>query len=209
MGASKTAMKKQGAKNQKKVKKDQKQLKLVAAIGPSKSAAKQKKAKKGKKKPIVAKGPKAKFMVWHGRREKTKSGLTKADLYYNEKRQKYVSVKKREQGKQVFKRNGLDVWHEAVMSARKQTEENYGKTIGFIPIGGRTEVGQKLLKFVQAEHQKIKLQTKWNPARKDLESEESDSSPRMIGEERSKENQTEQSDMEISSDSDKESTYSE
>merc|ERR1712224_234116 len=75
------------------------------------------KAMKKKRVSKIAKGSLAKSVVLRGTKEKTASGLTKADLLKN-KRGKIVSKKQAANGKKQFIANGLGKWTKAVQKAR-------------------------------------------------------------------------------------------
>merc|ERR1712091_131538 len=75
------------------------------------------KAMKKKRVSKIAKGSLAKSVVLRGTKEKTASGLTKADLFKN-KRGKVVSKKKAAAAKKQFLANGLGKWTKAVQKAR-------------------------------------------------------------------------------------------
>merc|ERR1712118_611161 len=74
------------------------------------------KAMKAMKKSIIAKGKRAKSVVFSGNKEKTTSGLKKADLMKN-KRGKIVSKKSSAAGKKRYK--NIQGWATAVGKARK------------------------------------------------------------------------------------------
>merc|ERR1719293_288260 len=74
------------------------------------------KAMKAKKVSKIAKGKKARAAVFSGRKEKTISQLTKADLMKN-KRGKIVTKKKSAAGKKLYSQ--IKGWVEAVQKARK------------------------------------------------------------------------------------------
>merc|ERR1711904_427516 len=74
------------------------------------------KAMKAMKKSKIAKGKRAKSVVFNGNKEKTTSGLTKGDLMKN-KRGKIVSKKSSTAGKKRYK--NIQGWVAAVGKARK------------------------------------------------------------------------------------------
>merc|ERR1719211_388458 len=91
-----------------------------------------KRKKKAKRVSKIAKGKRAKIAVFKGKKEKTVSGLTKANLTKN-KTGKVVSKKRSDRGKR-------NKWTAAVAKARKEL-----KLKGFVPVGGKTPVGRSLL----------------------------------------------------------------
>jgi hypothetical protein len=74
--------------------------------------------------------------VFKGRKEKTRSGITKSDLVKN-KRGKIVSRKAAAHGKKRFA--AIRGWLQAVQAARKQLNIR-----GFVGIGGKTAQGKAL-----------------------------------------------------------------
>merc|ERR1719456_1125813 len=83
----------------------------------------------------IAKGRLAKFLVFKGTKEKTKSGLTKDDLVRN-KAGKIVSRKKSALGKKFDRVKG---WRKAVMKARAVMG-----MAGFVAMNGQTAQGKAL-----------------------------------------------------------------
>merc|ERR1719390_454340 len=83
----------------------------------------------------IAKGRLAKFLVFKGKFEKTKSGLTKEDLVKS-KTGKIVSRKKSALGKKFDRVKG---WREAVMKARAVMG-----MAGFVAMNGQTAQGKAL-----------------------------------------------------------------
>lgn len=108
-----------------------------------KSAAMKVKAPKGmkamKKKAItnVARGKLAKMVVFKGRKEKTATGLQKAQLMKN-KRGKVVTKKQHARGKALFQKFAQR-WLDAVMTARKELGVK-----GFCAVGGKSAQGKAL-----------------------------------------------------------------
>merc|ERR1719428_2498763 len=102
---------------------------------------KAKKAIKKTKKSVskIAKGKRAKLVVFNGGKEKTSSGLTKSDLVKN-RRGKIVSMKKSLAGKKSY--SNIKGWVAAVMKARKAM-----KAKGFIPIKKGTPLYNKAKRF--------------------------------------------------------------
>merc|ERR1719378_23768 len=88
------------------------------------------KAMKAKKVSKIAKGPRARYAVFAGSKEKTQTGLKKSDLMKN-KSGKIVSKKAHAAGKKNFKR--IQGWNAAVAKARKTLE-----ITGFVPVGGKS-----------------------------------------------------------------------
>merc|ERR1719282_155406 len=84
----------------------------------------------------IAKGAHAKSVVFAGRKEKTKTGLTKAMLTKN-KRGKIVSKKQLSAGKKAFRR--ISGWTKAVEQAKKALGLS-----GFVIVGGKSPTGKAL-----------------------------------------------------------------
>merc|ERR1712039_461999 len=93
---------------------------------------------KAKRVSVVAKGKRAKSVVFSGRKEKTVSGLTKAKLMKNS-RGKIVSKAKSAAVKSRYAR-GLGLWIAAVVGARKALNV----TKGFVAINGKTAEGKAI-----------------------------------------------------------------
>merc|ERR1719378_396528 len=83
----------------------------------------------------IAKGKLARYLVFKGTKEKTKSGLTKEDLVRN-KAGRIVSRKKSALGKKFDR---VKTWRESVMKARAVM----GMT-GFVAMNGQTAQGKAL-----------------------------------------------------------------
>merc|ERR1712154_338352 len=84
----------------------------------------------------------SRIQVFRGTRQKTAtSGQTKADLMKN-KRGKVISKKKYNQGKRVYKMNGLSKWTKAFMQARKNL-----KIKGFVPCKKGTKLYKETMRL--------------------------------------------------------------
>merc|ERR1719377_298281 len=106
------------------------------------------KAMKAMKKKFVSKIAKninARATVLHGHKEKTKTGLTKADLMKN-KNGKIVSKKSSAHGKKAYK--NIQAWTKAVQQAKKALGLS-----GFIIVGGKTAQGKAVYAKAKAIHQ--------------------------------------------------------
>merc|ERR1712076_27646 len=97
--------------------------------------------KKAKRVSKIAKGKRAKYAVFSGRKEKTKSGLKKSDLMKN-KNGKIVTRKSSARGKK-------NKFMNAVIAARKALGIK-----GFQACGGKTAKGQALLKKARSLYKK-------------------------------------------------------
>merc|ERR1719401_194760 len=95
-----------------------------------------KRAMKAMKVSKLAKGKNARAVVWAGRKEKTKTGLTKSMLVKS-KRGKIVTKKSHAAGKKAYSQ--ISGWNKAVSAAKK----SLGLT-GFVPINGKSAVGKAL-----------------------------------------------------------------
>merc|ERR1719297_101735 len=95
--------------------------------------------KKVKKVSKIAKGRGAKAAVLKGKKEKTSSGLTKANFVKN-KAGKVVSKAASAASKKKFAAGPLKKWCDAAKQARKEL-----KITGFCPVGGASAEGKKLL----------------------------------------------------------------
>jgi hypothetical protein len=116
-------------------------MKKAAAMkraGAMKKASAMKRVMKAKKVSKIARGSRAHSTVFLGKKEKTASGLTKADFTKN-KRGKVVSKKQSAHAKKLWVKNGLKAWADAVKAARKAL----GLT-GFVAIGGKSAAGKAL-----------------------------------------------------------------
>merc|ERR1740129_1743889 len=96
---------------------------------------------KGKRLSKVARGIRAKSMVFKGSREKTVGGLKKDDLMLN-RRGKVVSKKASALGNRRFR--NIEPWVDSLMEARKALHIN-----GFVAINGKTLQGKAL--YVKAK----------------------------------------------------------
>merc|ERR1719311_564670 len=94
------------------------------------------KVRKAKRVTKIASGKLAKSQVFRGRKEKTKSGLTREMLMKN-KRGKVVSKRQSAAGKRKY--HNIENWVDAVM----KTRASLGLT-GFVAINGRSLVGKAL-----------------------------------------------------------------
>merc|ERR1719266_1884429 len=84
----------------------------------------------------------SKVQVFRGTRQKTaSSGQTKSDLMKN-KRGRIISKKKYNQGKRVYKKNGLSKWTKAFMQARKNL-----KIKGFVPCKKGTKLYKETMRL--------------------------------------------------------------
>merc|ERR1712187_299848 len=96
------------------------------------------KAMKAMRVSVIAKGKMARASVFHGRKEKTQGGMTKAKLTKN-KNGKIVSKAASARAKRNFADSALKKWCDAVKAARKSLNLN-----GFVAIGGKTAQGKAL-----------------------------------------------------------------
>lgn len=86
----------------------------------------------------------SKRQVWNGTCKKTKGGLTKSDLQFNEKTGRIISKTKSDKGKK-------NLWSIAVKKARKRLDLE-----GFVPIGGSTAQGQDLYNMAHNFYRQMK-----------------------------------------------------
>merc|ERR1719164_23643 len=91
---------------------------------------------KSKRVSKIAKGLRAKSVVFRGSKEKTVGGLTK-DLLMRNKRGKVVSKKANASGKRAF--NNIKDWVSSVVAARKALQVS-----GFVAINGKSLQGKAL-----------------------------------------------------------------
>ncbi|CAE7035853.1 unnamed protein product [Symbiodinium natans] len=114
-------------------------MKKVMKANPMKAKAAMKGMKVMKKKAIskIARGKRAKMVVFNGRKEKTSSGLKKTHLMKN-KRGKVVTKKQHAVGVALFKKIGQR-WLDAVATARKELGIK-----GFCAVGGKSAQGKAL-----------------------------------------------------------------
>merc|ERR1719238_1915930 len=108
-------------------------MKAMKAMKAMKGGMKRRKAMKVSK---IAKGKHAKAVVFAGRKEKTKTGLTKAALTKN-KHGRIVSRKASANGRKRYA--NIKPWTQAVQAARKQLGIH-----GFAPVGGKSAKGKAL-----------------------------------------------------------------
>jgi hypothetical protein len=128
-------MKKKHAQQQRQRRQQRQQrMKKKAA---EKEAMKKKAMKKVSK---IAKGKGARAAVFRGSMEKTQGGLTKDSLMKN-KRGKIVSKKLSDIGNINYE--NISPWTKALLLARK----NYFDDPKFIPCGGQTDEGKRLLAY--------------------------------------------------------------
>merc|ERR1719264_1308248 len=120
-------------------------LHLTAMALPMKKAAAMKakkttsmKAMKAKRVSIIAKGKRARALVFRGSKAKTASGITKDKLIKN-KHGKIVSKARSARGKSNFANSGFKAWADAVKAARKALN-----LTGFVAIGGKSATGKAL-----------------------------------------------------------------
>merc|ERR1711953_328559 len=114
-------------------------MKKAAAMKAMKAMkAKSMKVMKAKKVSVIAKGKMARAQVFNGRKQKTLSGMTKANFVKN-KGGKIVSKKASERAKKAFASSGLKAWCDAVKAARKALN-----LTGFVAIGGKSATGKAL-----------------------------------------------------------------
>merc|ERR1711957_1134010 len=92
----------------------------------------------------IAKGKNARASVFSGSKEKTKTGLTKANLTKS-KTGRIVSKKSSDRGKRNFAKSALKKWCDAVKVARKEL-----KITGFCPVGGKSAQGKALYAKVKS-----------------------------------------------------------
>merc|ERR1712176_650939 len=103
-----------------------------------------KKAKKGKRVTKIARGRRAKAVVFSGSKEKTSGGLKK-DMLLKNKRGKIVSKKASAAGHRNYAH--IKTWIEAIVAARKSLS-----LTGFVAINGKTAVGKALYAKAKALH---------------------------------------------------------
>merc|ERR1719491_731550 len=94
--------------------------------------------KKAMKVSKIAKGKRARSSVFRGSKEKTTSGLTKANMMKS-KSGKIVRKKASAASKKRFATSALKKWGDAFKKARKELGIK-----GFCPIGGKTAQGKAL-----------------------------------------------------------------
>merc|ERR1711920_319425 len=112
-------------------------MKKAAAMKAMK-AMKAKKVVKTKKVSVIAKGKMARAVVFSGRKQKTASGLTKANLLHG-KSGKIVSKSRSQNSKKAYANSAIKKWADAMKAARKALNLK-----GFVPMGGKTAQGKAL-----------------------------------------------------------------
>merc|ERR1719394_68447 len=133
----------------KSIKKTMKSTKKKTAMKSSKAMKKTSKAvKKAKRVSNIAKGKRARYVVFKGNKVKTATGLKKSDLIKS-KSGKIVSKKQSARGKKIYHTNGIAKFTKAVQQARKALGIK-----GFVPVGGKTAKGQALLKKARSLYKK-------------------------------------------------------
>merc|ERR1712187_729525 len=106
--------------------------------------AKAMKVKKAMKVSKVAKGKRARAAVFSGSKEKTLSGLTKANLTKS-KTGRIVSKKASDRAKKNFAKSTLKKWRDACKAARKELGIK-----GFCAVGGKSAQGKALYAKVKS-----------------------------------------------------------
>jgi len=117
---------------------------VMKAKSMKKTAKKPAAMKKAMKVSKIARGKLSKSQVFKGRKEKTVGGLKKADIVKN-KNGRYVSKKASAVSRKNFSKSFIG----ATMAARKALGLK-----GFVPIGGKTAQGQKLLAKARSLYKK-------------------------------------------------------
>merc|ERR1719499_1308924 len=113
-------------------------MKAMKAKTTSMKAMKAMKVMKAKKVSVIAKGKMARASVFNGRKVKTQSGLTKANLVKS-KTGKIVSKAASVRAKKAYAGSGIKAWADACKAARKALN-----LTGFVPIGGKSATGKAL-----------------------------------------------------------------
>merc|ERR1712018_515308 len=103
-----------------------------------------KKVAKKKRISVIAKGVRARAVVFSGKKQKTASGLSISDLVKS-KTGKIVSKKMSANAKRRYPNSGLKKWADACKKARKEL----GIT-GFVAIGGKSVQGKTLYAKVKS-----------------------------------------------------------
>merc|ERR1712190_489144 len=104
-----------------------------------KAKAMKKTMKKAMKVSKIAKGKHARAVVFKGGKEKTKTGLTKANLIKS-KSGKIVTKAQSAASKKRYAGSKAQAWAKACSKARKELNIK-----GFVPFGGKTAAGKALL----------------------------------------------------------------
>merc|ERR1711992_242451 len=102
------------------------------------TAMKVMKVMKAKRVSVIAKGKMARAAVFRGTKEKTKTGMTKANLIKN-RNGKIVSKAASLRSKKAYANSGIKAWADAVKAARKALN-----LTGFVAIGGKSATGKAL-----------------------------------------------------------------
>merc|ERR1712141_986336 len=102
------------------------------------TAMKVMKVMKAKRVSVIAKGKMARAAVFRGTKEKTKTGMTKANLIKN-RNGKIVSKASSLRAKKAYANSGIKAWADAVKAARKALN-----LTGFVAIGGKSATGKAL-----------------------------------------------------------------
>merc|ERR1712051_532075 len=126
-----------GMKPVKKIAMKPKKLAMKPAMKPMKPM-------KAKVKSKIAKGKRARILVFKGSKEKTTGGLTKATLVKN-KAGKIVAKSASARSKKTFASSALKRWSDATKQARKVMGLN-----GFVAIGGSSPEGKALYAKVKS-----------------------------------------------------------
>merc|ERR1719228_106298 len=109
-----------------------------AMKGAATKGAAMKKVMKAKRVSKVARGTRARFSVFSGRKEKTVGGLTKANLTKN-KEGRVVSKKASVSAKKNYANSKFKAWADACKAARKALGVK-----GFCAVGGKSASGRAL-----------------------------------------------------------------
>merc|ERR1712032_568588 len=115
-------------------------MKAMKAMKAMKKTMKKKAMKVSK----IAKGKRARSSVFRGTKEKTQSGLTKANMMKS-KSGRIVSKKASAASKKRFATSALKKWCDACKKARKELGIK-----GFCPVGGKTAQGKALYAKVKS-----------------------------------------------------------
>merc|ERR1712174_135954 len=121
-----------------------KAMKAAKAMKGKAMKAKAMGVKKAMKVSKVAKGKRARAAVFSGSKEKTLSGLTKANLTKS-KTGRIVSKKASDRAKKNFAKSALKKWGDACKAARKELGIK-----GFCAVGGKSAQGKALYAKVKS-----------------------------------------------------------
>merc|ERR1719367_1928495 len=113
-------------------------MKARKTMKTMKKAASMKRSMKTRAVSVIAKGVRARAAVFAGTKQRTQSGLSKADLVKS-KSGRIVSKKRSARAKRSFASSALAAWAAACRRARKEL----GIT-GFVPVGGKSAKGRAL-----------------------------------------------------------------